>query len=571
MSTNNSNTENFSADQKEYIEGLFAGIKIKGQAFSDVEDGTKPKKQTKEEKIKSDQHPFDAYSELRRKAKEKLPPEPEDIFRFKWNGLFWLAPVHDGYMCRLRIPGGFLKANQFRELGSVATDLASGFLQVTTRNNLQIRIIPPEHTTELLRRVVDCGLHSRGTGADNIRNITANPTTGIDPHELIDVKPLVEDLQAVIMNDIEFYDLPRKYNISFHGGGLVPVAEDTNDIGLRAFKKSEKVYFQILLGGVTGHQEFAEYSGVVCEPKDAVEITAIMTKIFARNGSRKSRGKSRLIYLLKDWGFEKFIEETEKELGYKLERLGEDEIPVHEATLPDVPHAHLGVHEQSQEGYSYVGVSTPVGLIQADEIEAIANVAEKYGTGELRLTIFQNVIIPHVENKNTDKAVKELEEAGLVTKQSQFRGGTVACTGNRYCKYSSADTKGHAVALGEYIDTKLELDQPINVHVTGCPHSCAQHYVGDIGLLGCKVDQDGEAVEGFHVFVGGGFGKAKNFGRQLFQSVTAGDELNHKVHGLLAGYLKEREGKQSFQEYTTSKSIEDLQGISEKYTETVAI
>jgi len=439
----------FTTEQKEYLEGVFAGTKVRGQSFPEAQSlpTVAPVKRTKEEKIKEALPPFDAYGELRRQSLAGLPPETEDIFRFKWNGLFWLAPVHDGYMCRLRIPGGFLTASQFRELGRIAIELASGFLQITTRNNLQIRIIPPQHTVELLRRVVACGLHSRGAGADNIRNITAHPTTGIDPYELVDVKPLVADLQAVIMNDGEFYDLPRKFNISLNGGGLVPVAEDTNDIGLRAFAWSEDdsqsgstpslppgIYFQVLLGGVTGHQEWAEHSGVVCTPGQAVEVCAAMTKVFARNGNRGNRGKARLVYLLKEWGFEKFIEESGKLLGYSLARLDEKRIPEPMDGIPEVRHAHLGAHPQKQPGLSYLGVSTPVGLIQENEVSALARVAEEFGTGEIRLTIFQSVLIPHIPTEKIPAAVAMLEETGLMTEVSRFRGGMVACTGNRYCK-----------------------------------------------------------------------------------------------------------------------------------------
>jgi len=312
---------NFTPSQKEYLDGFFAGTRLRGQSFGDstvlpTAEPEKPKsKLCKEEKIKAEQHGLDAFPEILRKSKLGLPPEGGDLFRFKYNGLFWLAPVEDGYMCRLRIPGGFISADQLRALGEIASDLASGFLQVTTRNNFQIRVIPPENTVELIRRVIECGLHTQGTGADNIRNLTATPTTGIDPYELIDVKPLIDDLQLVIRNDREFYNLPRKFNISIHGAGLVPIAEDTNDIGLRAFRNEDSenpVLFQVLLGGVTGHEEFAEHSGIVCTPDQAVEVCAAMTKIFARNGNRSNRGKSRLIYLLKDWGFEKFIEESER-------------------------------------------------------------------------------------------------------------------------------------------------------------------------------------------------------------------------------------------------------------------
>jgi len=557
----------FSPTQKEYLDGFFAGTRLRGQSFASapVTEGQVevPKvKLAKEEKIKQELHPLDAFPELLKKANLALPPEGGDVFRFKSNGMFWLDPVEQGYMCRLRIPGGILTAHQFRELGSIASDLASGFLQVTTRNNLQIRVIQPEHTVDLIQRVVGLGLHTQGTGADNIRNLTMSPCAGLDPYELIDVKPLIDDLQLVIRNDRELYDLPRKFNISIHGGGLIPIAEDTNDIGLRAFETNGNILFQILLGGVTGHEEFAEHGGAVCTPEQAVEVCGAMTKVFARNGNRGNRGKARLVYLLKDWGYEKFVAKSEQLLGYELQRLDEASIPTNpQPDLPEVPHPHLGAFPQKQDGLSYLGVCTPVGHIPHDEVSAIADVAEEFGDGGIRMTIFQNPILTGIPTPRIPEAELALKKAGLSTSVSKFRGGMVACTGNRYCKYSSADTKGHGVALADFIDEHIELDRPINVHVTGCPHSCAQHYIGDIGLLGCKVENPdgGDALEGFHVFVGGGFGReGKHLGRQIFKSVPAGKPLQKKILRLLQGYLEDREEGQSFREFSESRSGEDL-------------
>jgi ferredoxin-nitrite reductase len=302
---------------------------------------------------------------------------------------------------------------------------------------------------------------------------------------------------------------------------------------------------------------------VICTPEQAVEVVAAMTKVFARNGNRGNRGKARLVYLLKEWGFEKFVAESEAELGYTLTRMDAAQIPLAEEGLPEIPHPHLGAHPQKQEGLQYLGVSTPVGIVQADEVEAICRVAEEFGDGELRLSIFQNVIVPNIPSARIAAAREALAAAGLACEVSRFRGGLVACTGNRYCKYAAADTKGQGVALADFIDSKLELDRPINVHVTGCPHSCAQHYIGDIGLLGCKVDVAGEAVEGFHVFVGGGFGREKNLGRQLFKSLPVGEPLQHKVLALLRAYMAERAEGQSFQEFSLLHSIEDLLAFTE--------
>jgi len=582
--------EEVDEDQQAWLDGFFSGLRNRAVGFADVEPeaGPTPKESGKkeklagEEKLKRESHPFDSLSRVREQAKQNAAPEKDDVFRFKWNGLFWLAPVHEGYMCRLRIPGGQVSSAQVRELASIADDIASGYLQITTRNNFQVRVIQPKDTPELLRRIQDCGLHSRGSGADNMRNFTATPTAGFDPHELIDVMPHVKDLAHYIINHHEFYDLPRKFNVSYDGGGIVPVAEDTNDIGLRAVKLKAPaeghprrgevepgVWFRLLLGGVTGHGEFAEDCGAICRPEDATDVVAALTRVFIRHGNRGNRGKARMVYLVKEWGFEKYLSEAEELLGWKLPRFSpaneSDAELIEPHEKPDVPHPQVGVHPQKQEGYSYLGVSVPVGILQTDQARAVAEVAEEFGAGEVRLTIFQNLIIPHVPNDRVEAALGRLGEAGLSCRASLVRGGVAACTGNQYCKYSSSDTKTHAMQVVEYVEDRLELDQPLNIHVTGCPHSCAQHYIGDIGLLGCKVrrEEGEDPVEGYHVFVGGGFGPdRKRLGRQLFQSVPAGPELLERIRALLVAYLARREPGESFLDFSTRHEIEALEGMT---------
>lgn len=463
-------------------------------------------------------------------------------------------------MCRLRIPGGVVTSSQFLELASIADDIASGYLQLTTRNNVQIRIIQPKDTPELLRRLEDCGVKSRGSGADNLRNFTSTPTAGYDPYELIDVMPYVKELAHIVQNSNEFYDLPRKFNISFDSGGLIPVAEDTNDIGLRAVKKDGQVYFRILLGGVTGHQEFAEDCGYLCKPEDAVEVCLALVRVWIQHGRRDNRGKARLIYLMKDWGVEKYLEETHKLLGFDLIPFTASELDP--PLRPLEPHPQVGAYPQKQDGLHWLGVYVPVGILQTDEARAIARIAEEFGNGELRLTIFQNLLIPNIPTEKLEAAKAALREAGLGYEASYLRGGAAACTGNRYCKFASSDTKGHTLELIDHLESRITLDQPINIHTTGCPHSCAQHYIGDIGLLACKVRVEGseEPVEGYHVFVGGGFGEEKKrLGRQLLKSIPAGPVLCGKIESLLKGYLASRKGGESFLDFTARSSIEDLE------------
>ena len=235
--------QKLNSEQSSYLEGFFAGLRERGFAFADVapNPAASPAQPDltsliPEERIKRELHPLDAYPLLLEHAVANTPPEKENIFRFKWHGLFYLTPQKEGFMCRLRIPGGVVKSFQLRELARIAQELTSGYVQITTRANLQLRVILPRDAPEVLRRIQSVGLHTRGAGADNIRNLTCNPTAGIDPRELIDTLPLVQQLAQIIVNDRSFYDLPRKFNISFDGGGLISPVEDTNDIGVKAVK-----------------------------------------------------------------------------------------------------------------------------------------------------------------------------------------------------------------------------------------------------------------------------------------------------------------------------------------------
>lgn len=567
--------EKLTPEQLSYLEGLFAGLRNRGLKFTDVEPNPAAAKTTIdgnlifEERVKRELHPLDAYPLLLEHASASKVPERENIFRFKWNGLFYLTPMKEAFMARLRIPAGQVKSFQLRELASIAKELTSGYVQVTTRANFQMRLIQMKDTPEFLSRVQNIGLHSRGSGADNIRNLTANPTAGIDPYELIDTAPLCHQLGQIIINNREFYDLPRKFNIAFDGGGLIGTVEDTNDIGARAVKVVKEaegftpgIYFRLAVGGATGHQKFARDLGILVKPEDVLKVIVAMVRVYIAHGNRGDRKKARLKHLLDTWPLEKYLAETEKLLGYSLPKAPLDangKSPLEAAPeLPKVPHSHIGVFRQKQPGLNYVGVALPAGQITPKQMIRLAEIADLYGSGDIRLTVWQNIIIPNVPDTYVETVKKTLVKQGLGWQQSHIRSGIIACTGNSYCKFASANTKGHALELADYLDKKLKLDHPINIHLTGCPNSCAQHYMGDIGLLGAKVKVAGETVEGYHVFVGGGFGSNQAVGRQVFTGISF-QQLKPTLEKMLKGYLKHRQGTETFQEFTKRHDLNKLQ------------
>ena len=373
------------------------------------------------------------------------------------------------------------------------------------------------------------------------------------------MRPLVQELAQVIINDRAFYDLPRKFNIAYDGGGLIGSVEDTNDIGVKAVKIGEEVFFRIALGGATGHKAFARDLGVIVKPVEVNKVIAALVRVFIANGNRGDRKKARLKHLLEKWSLDQYLAETEKLLGYELTRVPLDAGQI-DYPGQDLPHSHVGIYPQKQAGLNYVGVAVPVGHVTPKQMLRVAEIADLYGSGEIRLTVWQNFIIPNVPDTYTATVTKALRRIGFDTQQSNLRSGIIACTGNSYCKFAQANTKGHALALADYLDKRVQLDRPVNIHLTGCPNSCAQHYMGDIGLLGTKAKRAGETLDGYHIFLGGGFGKNQAVGRQVFNAIPH-DELAPLVEKILRGYLRHRNAEESFQSFTTRHDLNTLQAI----------
>ena len=295
------------------------------------------------------------------------------------------------------------------------------------------------------------------------------------------------------------------------------------------------------------------------KPAELNKVVAAVVRVYIANGNRTDRKKARLKHLLEKWTLEQYLAETEKLLGYQLER-----VPLDPAAIQypgqNLPHSHVGVYAQKQKGLNYVGVAIPVGHITPKQMIRIAEIADLYGSGEIRLTVWQNFIIPNVPDHFVETVKKALRKVGFDTQQSNLRSGLIACTGNSYCKFAQANTKGHAIELVDYLDKRLELDLPVNIHLTGCPNSCAQHYMGDIGLLGARAKVGGESVDGYHIFVGGGFGANQAVGRQVFNAIDF-ESAKPLVEKMLRGYLRHRTAGETFQAFTARHDLNTLQAI----------
>lgn len=581
----------FSAEQKRYLEGLVSGVQA-GRAARGLKplgaDGTvkseppgpdaihfnaqdavtaSGRKLADQETWKRDEHPFDAYGRLKEQAATNTYPKPPDNFRWRYYGLFYVAPAQNSYMCRLRIPNGILSHWQLDALAAITEKWCGPYAHVTTRANLQIREITAENAVNVVEAIQDIGLCSRGSGADNIRNVTGTPTAGIDPQELLDTRAYAREWHFHILNERTLTGLPRKFNVAFDGAGRIGALEETNDIGFQAVEVMDGaavppgIYFRLALGGITGHKDFARDTGIVLPPHDATKVADAIVRVFIASGDRTNRNKSRLKYVLDDWGFEKFLTAVEAELGKPLARVAAE----HVKPRPTADRmAHLGVHPQKQPGLNWIGLVVPVGRLTVAQMRALAALARDLGDGDIRLTVWQNLLIPGVPDDCLSAALARIADMGLSAKATPIRAGLVACTGNTGCKFAAANTKDTAELIAAHIEATLPVDQPINIHLTGCHHSCAQHYIGDIGMIGARVPvgDDGDTVEGFHILAGGGTGENARIGRELWRDVKI-EDCPAAVERLIRAYLEHRAGlEETFVAFANRHTTEDLQRLA---------
>jgi ferredoxin-nitrite reductase len=557
----------FTDEQKRYLEGFSSGLQIArtgrglgGTAASNSSaepagpDAAHIKAQDKvvasgkrladQEKYKREEHPFDVYPRLKEQALANTPPPPADNFRWRYYGLFYVAPAQDSFMCRLRIPNGILKHWQFAGVADLAERYGGGYSHITTRANIQIRDIPPKHTVGLIEGIQDIGLCSRGSGADNIRNVTGTPTAGIDPQELIDTRAYARQWHYHILNDRSLTGLPRKFNVAFDGAGKIAVLEDTNDIAFAAvavkdgFGVAPGIWFRLGIGGITGHRDFAKDTGIVVRPDDATKVADAIVRVFVETGDRTNRLKARLKYVIDGMGMEKFLLSVEAKLGHAFTRVPPEALEPRPAFDRM---AHIGAHPQKQAGLNWIGVVLPVGKLTCDQMRGLARIAQDLGDGEIRLTVWQNLLISGVADERTALATAAIEALGLAVAASSIRAGLVACTGNAGCKFAASDTKRHAADIGDWCETRVQIETPLNIHLTGCHHSCAQHYISDIGLLAAKVPvgSDDDTVEGYHLYAGGGFGPDADIGQEVYRDVKA-EDAPKIVEKLLKTYVANR-------------------------------
>jgi ferredoxin-nitrite reductase len=492
----------------------------------------------KVEAWKAEKHPFDVWEDLvaHARAETAMATIAEaDLERMKWHGVFYRKRDEDGhYMIRVRIPGCELDAAQARVLAAIARG-GYDILDVTTRGNVQVQGLRIDQLPDVLGRLEDVGLTAKQTGHDNIRNVMAHPWAGIDPEELIDVRELCRRLTAVFLGDRELSDLPRKLNVAVDGR-LAPAPHCwTQDISLVAGHAGEgSVAFHWLLAGTQGQNPRIAWKLPVWVREDqAPDVLRETIRVFRAEGSREKRDKARLRYLIERIGPDGFLERVEDRLGYRLDRNEDSHVP----NRPD-HEDFLGWFPQKQEGLWALGVSTPLGRLTAEQMEGLAELAESCGDGTLRTAYDQGIVVPNIAHDRRRAAVRLLNRSGLEHEADSIARNIMACTGRQFCNIAVSETKGHAFGLIDRLRAKGVRLAGIRIHMSGCPSSCAQTYLGDIGLKGVRVRRTGGTRDGFDVFLGGGVHETVELGIPYRKGVDV-DQLPELIEHLVSTYDNE--------------------------------
>ncbi|MDX2232535.1 MAG: ferredoxin--nitrite reductase [Leptolyngbyaceae cyanobacterium bins.349] len=450
--------------------------------------------------------------------------ETDRDHRLKWVGVFFRPVTPGKFMMRLRIPNGVLRSAQLRTLADVVQRYGDdGNADITTRQNIQLRGIRIEDLPDIFRKLEAVDLTSVQSGMDNVRNITGSPVAGIDADELIDTRELCYQVQNLITSNGQgnpvFSNLPRKFNIAIAGCRDNSVHAEINDIAFVPAYKDDVLGFNVLVGGFFSAKrcEAAIPMNVWVAPSDVVGLCEALLIVYRDHGLRANRQKARLMWLIDEWGIDRFRDAVEQQLGMTLQAAApKDEICWEKRD-------HIGVYAQKQPGLNYVGLHIPVGRLYATDMFDLARLAEVYGSGELRLTVEQNVIIPNVPDSRLPLLRQEALLERFSTEPAALVRSLVSCTGAQFCNFALVETKNRALALAKELDQELYCPRPVRIHWTGCPNSCGQPQVADIGLMGTKTRKDGKAVDGVDLYMGGKVGKDAELGKCVQKGIACED------------------------------------------------
>jgi sulfite reductase beta subunit-like hemoprotein len=511
------------------------------------------------ERIKVERSPFTVWDDIVNiYSKQGFDSIPADDFeRMKWYGIYQQRPKNGHLMMRFKVPGGALNTDQVRLVAGIVKDYGHGFCDITTRQDIQVHWLTIEQMPDIKDRLATVGMTTRGACGDVARNVVSSPIAGIDPEELMNPLPLVNKVTEHFVSTDEFADMPRKHKMAIYGnrsGGQVEIHE----IGCYAVKRKDdgSIGFRVLAGGgLSTEPFFAQDLGVFVPEEELLDVLVAISTIYRDHGYRKSRKHARFKYLVADWGAAKVRDMVEEFLGRKLR----DAEPLEDAPFEPCYGDKLGIHPQKQEGYSFIGVPVPTGRITHEQMVEAANLADEFGSGEVRFTVMQNFLLPNIPNEHTETVKARLEAIGLPIRRTAFQRGVIACTGIQFCNLAVTETKERAKWIVDELDKILTWEESefFRINVNGCPNSCGQHWLADVGLQGCTKKIDGELVEHFDFFVGGGVGTGASMTRRV-KRVQA-TEVPETVKTIIGAYRESRQGNETFGEFCNRHTVEELQ------------
>jgi sulfite reductase (ferredoxin) len=519
------------------------------------------KKETKAqraERLKRVMNPWDGLDEIRRFAREgfnSIPPEWMGTY-FRWWGVYTQgdgAGVTGGqggegralqrFMVRIRIPNGMMTSPQLRSIADLTRLHANGIADLTVRQNIQLHWITIESLPEVLEKLWQVGLNTTGACGDVVRNVTGCPVAGVDADEIVDASPLVLEASRLLAGNAEFYNLPRKFKISIAGCRSWCSYPEINDIGLTAVTRQlggkPEVGFSLrVAGGLSAEPYLGARLNAFVGWNQVLPVIKGIAELFRDSEvlrEHRERARLKFLFLRHGWTAERFLNELQDRIGFTLDPAAEEHAP------DDVYRDHVGIRAQKQPGLSYIGAVALRGRITADQMQATADLAERFASGELRATNMQNLVVVNVPTLNAEPLAKELDAIGLRVGGSSFARGTIACSGTEFCKLAITETKAFSRWLVQELEERLPgFDQHLKLHVTGCPNSCGQHWIADIGIEGKKIKVSDQLLDAYYFCVGGTLGLNQGTARLTGYRCLA-TEVPDAIERLLARYLDERE------------------------------
>ncbi|MDR4900905.1 nitrite/sulfite reductase [Bacillus mycoides] len=497
---------------------------------------------------------------------ESIPKEEWDAF--KWAGLYLQRPKEAGYfMMRVNIPSGIITNAQAEVLASIAEDYGRDVLDITTRQAIQFHWLEIGQIPDIFKMLARVGLSSAGACGDITRNITGNPLAGIDANELFDTTSIVKEIYDYFQHNEEFSNLPRKFKMSISSNIYNSANAEINCVAFTPATKEingeEKVGFHIKIGGgLSARPYLAEELDVFVLPEEVKAVSIAIATIFRDFGYREKRHLARLKFLVADWGAEKFKEKLVEYTG-PLQSKGESALKGWNAGY------FYGVQDQKQAGLKYVGFNVPVGRLHAEEMFEIARIAKKYGNGQIRTCNSQNFIIPNVPPENVAGLLSEPLFEAISANPKSFIGHAVSCTGIEYCNLALVETKERLRKIAEYLDTQIALDVPVRIHMVGCPNSCGQRQIADIGLQGIKLKtKEKGIVEAFEIYVGGTLLDGGAYNEKLKGKID-GEDLPDVLVSFLSYFQKNKLLAETFYDFVGRVGVEELQIVLNRVLEEV--